>query len=177
MPLIHRRRGRRNEHDLHVLGQINYALNQAPPKRCKSCGLLCPGQKDLSKRIRPGEIDKRRRHVPGFEYSSLDVKIPRKVQMEFNRFAITGRRSAQVARRLQRDGEAFRVQEIAYPQGAPDQHHRLRLSRYENQDLVIFSDGATRSIRYPKTRLIALDALLNLVSRLAKGQLTQRHQN
>jgi hypothetical protein len=45
-----------------------------------------------------------------------------------------GRQVSQVAPGLHGNGEAFRIQEVAHPLGAADQHCALGIGRHQNQD-------------------------------------------
>ena len=70
---------------------------------------------------------------------------------------------AQIARRLHRDGEAFRAEKVADPLGAADQHRGLGIGRNQDEDPVLL----TGIVRCP---------MLDFMRRLPKRQLAKRDQ-
>jgi len=109
-----------NDHDLHILCEVDDSLNQLAAGHREPPAAAGSHEKDLRDLVSPCENNEGLSYLLSFQDSSLEVQITCKVQMALNGFPIGRRQPIQVPCWLYRDSETFRVEEVTHSFGAPN---------------------------------------------------------
>jgi hypothetical protein len=94
--------------NVHVLGKTQDLRRQAPVREKAPVSTPGPHEKDLCNAFASREIHEHCCCILTLQYSRFDMKIPRKIQMPFDRFAFLERQVSQVAGLGNVNSKAFR---------------------------------------------------------------------